>query len=267
MLNVMITAILEPVSYVLNWVVVDENNEKKLLFGKEDGILCQAQSFSICLFQSSREIFVTLISIVSFISFKCESDINVDDSRLSVIIVLLSGYLIPFIESSIYIINGGFGQSHSFCFTKVEGTYEETKFSKLCGTIHFSFVVILVITSIFFISYLIIKNTCCNAESEGNLWGNDDTEDYCISPNLKKIIFFPIAQIITMSLPVVYRFMDYIKKIDSGFIAGPAAVMNSVSSILYTLVFAISNSIFTDFRKKMLKGPRHTTKGSKLIES
>ena len=76
-----------------------------------------------------------------------------------------------------------------------------------------------------------------------------------MNPMLKKIIFFPIAQIITMSLPVVYRFKSFISHDHSGAdaIAGPAAVVNSVSSILYILVFAISNGIFTTFRKEELE--------------
>ena len=265
MINVMITAILEPISYVLNWVIEDENNKKKLLFGEENGFLCQAQSFAICLFQSSREIFVTSISIISFISFKYENKCNIDENKLYFIIFLLIGYFIPLIESIIYSVNKGFGLSHSFCFTKISGNENEKNFSKLCGTIHFGFVVILILISIFFITYLIIKTTCCNEKEEGSLWDNDDTEDYCINPNLKKIIFFPIAQIITMSLPVVYRVMDYIIKIDADYISGPAAVMNSVSSILYTLVFAISNGIFTNFTKK--NGSRSDTGIGRLLDS
>ena len=255
MINIMITAVLCPAGYVLNWVDSYNNN---LLFGNGDGFFCQAQAFTTSYFQSCREIFVTLISIISFISFKFGDIINIDESKLSLILILLIGYLIPLIECMTYLLKKGYGQSHLYCFTKIGGIDDdEVKFSELCGTIHFSFVVSLIIVSIFFISYLIIETSCCKKE-EGELvfWFRNNERKYCINPNLKKIIFFPIAQIITMSLPVVYRFKSFISHDHSGAdaIAGPAAVVNSVSSILYILVFAISNEIFTTFRKEELEG-------------
>ena len=252
MINVMITAILEPISYLLNWV----NTERNLLFGNQDGFFCQAQAFSLTFFQSSREIFVTLISIITFISFKFSDVINIDESNISLILVFLFGYLIPFIESMIYLLKKGFGRSHCYCFTKIEGSPEEKEFSELIGTIHFSFVVALIIVSIFFISYLIIATTnFCNKVQEEDLWIKKYDKKYCINPKLKKIIYFPIAQVITMSLPVIYRFKSFISHNQTGAddIAGPAAVVNSVSTILYTSVFAISNEIFTNFSHKMEK--------------
>ena len=253
MINIMITAVLCPAGYVLNWVDSYNNN---LLFGNGDGFFCQAQAFTTSYFQSCREIFVTLISIISFISFKFGDIINIDESKLSLVLVLLIGYLIPLIECMTFLLKKGYGKSHLYCYTKIEG--DEVKFSELCGTIHFSFVVVLIIISTFFIIYLIIKTSSCKKEDKkSDSWIKDDnTKKYCINPNLKKIIFFPIAQIITMSLPVVYRFKSFISHDHSGAdaIAGPAAVVNSVSSILYILVFAISNEIFTTFRKEELEG-------------
>ena len=250
MMNVMVTATLEPVSYLLNWA--DEN--RNLLFGKQDDFFCQAQGFSIGFFQSSREIFVTLISIISFISFKFGDVINIDESKLGLIFVLLIGYLIPLIENMIYLLKKGFGQSHLYCFTRNAGKIEEINFAELCGTIHFSFVIALVIVSIFFISYLVIETSSCKKKEENEdeeVWIKDDKK-YCINPMLKKIIFFPIAQIITMSLPVFYRFNSFIShnEKEADKISGPAAVVNSVSSILYISVFAISNGIFTNFSKE-----------------
>ena len=248
MINVMFTATLEPVSYLLNWV--DEN--RNLLFGDQDDFFCQAQGFSIGFFQSSREIFVTLISIISFISFKFGDVINIDESKLGLIFVLLIGYLIPLIENMIYLLKKGFGQSHLYCFTRNAGKIEEINFAELCGTIHFSFVIALVIVNIFFISFLFIETSCCKKEEKNeDVWFKDNKK-YCINPMLKKIIFFPIAQIITMSLPVVYRFNSFISHNEerADAIAGPAAVVNSVSSILYISVFVISNGIFSNFRKE-----------------
>ena len=63
---------------------------------------------------------------------------------------------------------------------------------------------------------------------------------------MKKIIFFPIVQITLNVGMLVYRFKDYIiafKGID--YLARLAATLSSVSSISYTLIFAITNKIFT----------------------
>ena len=60
MINVMISGILSPFGYLLNWKVENENTkQKELLFGDSDGALCQTQSFILAFFQSSRETFVT----------------------------------------------------------------------------------------------------------------------------------------------------------------------------------------------------------------
>ena len=237
MINVMITAILNPLSYFFNWVVYEDGEDTNgtLLFGNGTDFLCQFQSAAISSTQSSRETFVTLISVISFISFKFE-DLRIDNNRLCVIIVLLIGYLIPITANIIYYYNGMLGKTQYFCFIT----------DKIWGIIHMAYVLILVIISIIFISYLIIKTTNSNKEKEFNPWG-DDTQKYCIHPHLKKIIFFPLAQIFTNSFPLIFRFMDYIKQSNyySKLLARPAATLNSVSSILYTLIFAITNDIFT----------------------
>ena len=44
MINIMITAVLCPAGYVLNWVDSYNNN---LLFGNGDGFFCQAQAFQL----------------------------------------------------------------------------------------------------------------------------------------------------------------------------------------------------------------------------
>ena len=251
MINVMITAILEAVSYSINWVI-----KKRLLFDNE--FSCQTQAFLLTFFQSSREIFVTLISIITFISFKLGDDFNIDDNKQSLIVTFLIGYLIPLIESLIYLLTKGYGISHSYCFTKVGEFYEiddnKIKSSEICGAIHFSILISLILISTFFISYLIIDTACRNKNNNDfDLWLNEDNKKYCIHPMLKKIIFFPITQFFIMSVQFIYRFINYIERNDRRAVnlARPAAVVNSSSSIIYALIFAISNGIFTNLNKEV----------------
>ena len=262
MINVMITAVLETVSYSLNWIITDKNNKKTLLFGKSNEFFCQAQGFSLTFFQSSCEIFVTLISIITFISFKLEDDFNIDESKLSLIVISLIGYLIPLIESIIYLVNDGYGRSHSYCFSKIKTKKEDEKeidpndlkLSEICGAIHYSLLISLILISTFFISYLIISTTCRNKNiNDVDLWIKDEyNKKYCIHPMLKKIIFFPIAQFFIMSVQFIYRYINYFSdyEIVEKF-ARPAAVVNSFSSIIYSLIFAISNGIFTNINEEV----------------
>ena len=253
MLNVMITAILNAVVLILNWVIYDdnnndnkitsdENNNGTLLFGNETDFLCQFQAGSISATVTARETFVTLISVLSFISFKFGEDLYLYKSKLGLILVLFIGYLIPIIGNIIYYFTGSFGKTQYFCFIK----------NKLLVTIHLSYMLFLLIISIIFITYLIIKTSCHKIETEYEGWINDKAEKNCINPILKKIIFFPIAQVFTNCLTLTFRFVDhYIGSKDySKLLARPAALVNSVSSILYTLVFAITNGIFTNFGEK-----------------
>ena len=74
MMNSIISGILSAIGYLLNWKVkVDDSDRKKLLFGESDGFLCQTQSFMIAYFQSTRETFCSLITIIVFMSYKIKN--------------------------------------------------------------------------------------------------------------------------------------------------------------------------------------------------
>ena len=207
---------------------------------------------------TARETFVTLISIISFISFKFGENFNINKSKLSLIIALLVGYLIPFVANIIYYITGLFGKTQYFCFIK----------KKTWVTIHLVYISALVIISTILITYLVVKTSCCKKTQEYDGWINDDdNEKYCMNPKLKKIIFFPIAQIFTIFLLLIFRFVDHYIEGEEDFkysknLARPAGVLNSSSSILYTLIFAITNRIFTNFN-----GDTDTTNSLIIIEA
>ena len=243
MINVMITAIINSIGFLLNWVV-----DHKLLFGDENGFVCQSQAFILFFTHTSRETFVTLISIISFISFKFGDSFSINHKKLSIIIALLIGYLIPLIADIIYLKLKVFGQSHLICFTRRE---DEPK-SNICGIIHSIYILFLGIISLILISYLVIKTTNCNKKQDNDSWINDDEEKQCMNPNLKKIIFFPLAQICMNIISVIYRISESIKGHDNAIFrvfARMTGILSSVTSILYILIFAITNGIFTNIEK------------------
>ena len=240
MLNVIFTAIINAVGFLFNWVIYGDK-EKNLLFGET---CCKIQSFILFFFHAARESFVTLISVVSFISFKFDEQFNNNKNKLGLIMVFLFGYLIPIITNIIYLSIGAYDQGHYFCFVN-----NKNPTSKVCGFIHTFYVIFLVIVSIILISYLVIKTANCNKEQNNNSWTDDDVEKHCINPNLKKIIFFPIAQFCFNVVLLIYRIkylLDDDEKNEGSVEEGVAAVLSSLSSISYSIIFAITNGIFTN---------------------
>ena len=71
------------------------------------------------------------------------------------------------------------------------------------------------------------------------------------NPKFKKIIFFPIVQICLYVILLTYRIKDFIKDLQGdAFLARPAAVLSSITTISYILIFAFTNKIFTKFEKE-----------------
>ena len=250
MINVMISGILSPLGYLLNWKVENENTkQKELLFGDSDGALCQIQSFILAFFQSSRETFVTFLTFIVFVNYFKSKNLNVDKLVYKVIVQAI-GYGIPLIANFTYSLIGAFGESHLFCFTKLD----TSGVTSICGTIHFTYIFVLLLLSLFFILYIIIKDLCCKTYDP---WTDDDNGDEkqkgCMNSELIKIIFYPIAQIFSMSYIFYYRFRDYfINEVkNSNTVAGTAAVINAISSIIYTLIFIFSNNIFACHKKRL----------------
>lgn len=274
MINVMISGILSPLGYLLNWKIEKKNStEKELIFGDSDGFLCQSQSFILSFFQSSRETFLTLLLFVIFLNFFTSKNLNMNKLIYKILIHVI-GYGIPFIANLIYLIIGVFGESHLFCFTKLN----KGDITTICGTIHFIYILVLVILSICFLLYIIIKE-CCYKKKD--LWNDDENENIgCMNSDLSKIIFYPIAQILSMNFIFYYRFKDFYmsdnndkteieKKNYFTKVAGIAAVINAISSIMYTLIFIFSNNIFYYSNKNVssedIEDVAKTKEGGKLL--
>ena len=72
-------------------------------------------------------------------------------------------------------------------------------------------------------------------------------------------------QIITNILLLIFRIVEYYigNKEYAKLLARPAAVFNSLSSILYTLVFAITDRIFTNFEEEIESEPENNNRESR----
>lgn len=243
MLNSIIAGNLSALGYILNWKVhVDGSTEKKLLFGDSESFICQTQSFMIAYFQSTRETFCSLMIFIVFISSKIKNFDIKNIRPLHKFYILFLGNFIPFIANIIYLIAGMFGETHLFCFTKMDVPKE----TSICGTIHFAYMIIIILLSFILTLYIIIQD-CKNKE---NVWANLDNNNKkkCFSdPQLKKIVIYPFAQIITNVFVFYNRFVDWYIE-DTGERrnnkrTGMAGVVNTTSSLLYIIIFIVSNNI------------------------
>lgn len=244
MINAMISGIISPLGYFFNWVIDDPNDSSKrvLLFGESDGFWCQFQAFTLATFQCSRESFVTLIMVISFLKVRFP-DMNISSTKINIIVVLFFGYVIPASEVLIFMKLHVWGQSHLFCFTgMVTGEYRDNIVT--CGLIHFLYIVVLIIISNLFILDILIR---VNRMRKNYIDRNSDPDAgtngcICCDPLLKKLIFYPLAQIVSMSLPITYRILDWFVKGEHPNPSGPAAIMNAISSFIYTAIFFFSNN-------------------------
>lgn len=267
MINVMISGILSPLGYLLNWKVKKDNSEEKeLLFGKSEGFLCQTQSFILAFFQSTRETFVTLLLSIVFIKYLSSKDLNTDKIFIKFLVIIM-GYGIPFIANLTYSLIGAFGESHLFCFTNLN----TSGVTSICGTIHFTYILILLILSIFMSLYILIKECCFKSYDPWTDNDNNSDQKCCMNSELMKIMFYPIAQFFSMFLIFYYRFRDYFLnniKDDKYFISGTCAVINAISSIIYTIIFIFSNNIFGCLNRKKItnKDIENKVTGELLVE-
>lgn len=244
MINAMISGIISPFGYLFNWVIKDSNDNSILLFGESEGFLCQFQAFTLATFQCSRESFVTLVMVISFLKVRFP-EMNISSSKINVIAVLIFGYGIPAAEVLIFMKLHVWGQSHLFCFTGM--VKEGNKYSGTivtCGLIHFIYIIVLIVISNLFILDILIR---VNKMRKSYIDRNSDPEAgttgcICCDPLLKKLVFYPFAQIVSMSLPIYYRIVDWFGGEVKFSPSGPAAVMNAISSFIYTAIFFLSNN-------------------------
>ena len=246
MINVMISALLSGIGYILNWKKKNDNN---LIFGEET--ICHVQSVFLGLFQTSRESFLASLSFLIFLNYK-NPNINIDKNKKFIeIVTYLFGYGIPLIANIIYISIGGYGKSHLFCFTKENDDKSDSN-GDLIGIIHYIYIIILVILNFYFTFYIISHEVCCKNKEENDLW--EDEDNSCFNPLLKRLIFYPFAQIISLSGPVYYRIMSISKMSgDLKDAAGICAILNSFSSFIHTFIFALSNNIINCKKNEEIK--------------
>ena len=237
MIHVMVCALLSIIGYLFNWTIKEKNNneERTLLFGNEDDFLCKIQSIFLSYFQTTRESLLTSLTIIVFFSFK---EYNIEKNKFKILIFIFC-YGIPLISNSISLFFDGFGKNDLFCLTKLK------KFGKTFGIIHFFYLILLLLINFALVLYIIYMDYKQGKEYEDWLVDEDNKSQLDImNKSLKKIVFYPIAQIFSLIFPFIYRIGINSEKVGTNIKwAKISAIGNSFAGVLYTFIFIISNSI------------------------
>jgi len=235
MVNVILCSILSASSYLLNWVIFYKDNHPKLLFGNEKSILCKAQSILIGYFVTSRESLLTSITIIVFINYK-----NGDtEKNIYKFLIFAYSYLIPVCSNFIAYHCDAFGISDLFCF------YARNHSGNIFLTIHLVYLIILLLLNLSLVLIIMIMDYY-HAKPYKE-WLDDENSDSGFSLTnsaIKKIILFPIGQLSTLTFVFIYRFGNENGHFDNDITLGRIATMaNALSSILYSIIFIISNNM------------------------
>ena len=231
MIQVIISALLSIIGYIFNWKVKDENDIRVLMFGKA---FCKVQSIFLNFCQTTRESLLTSLTIIVFLKYK---EYNIEKIIYQILIYFFC-YGIPSISNIICFICDGFAENDLFCYTRVKG------FGKVFGIIHYLYLIALALCNLTLVFIIIYMDNKHDKQFEN--WLNDEKKCCCffIEPLLNKIIPYPFAQFAALTFPIIYRVGD--KAGSSVKWAKIAAIGNSSTAVIYTLIFFYSNKIVLD---------------------
>ena len=243
MINVMICSILSILGYIFNWKVV-KNEGRELLFKDDLYFLCQFQSILLTYFQTVRESLLTSLTIIVIFDY-----LGKNIKKIFKILLFIFCYGIPFISNIICFCLDGFGETDLFCFT------DSNNFGRSFGILHFGYIFLLILSNIILCIIILIMDYKQGKSNKVwlNLDNSQNKESGCnISPEVRKIAFYPVAQIICLFFPITYRIGNNSKAVEENILlAQITAIGNSLSSILYALIFIITNKKIFWKKKEM----------------
>ena len=171
-------------------------------------------------FQTTRKSLLTSLAIIVFFTY---NEHDVEKTKYKILICF---------------IFDGFKENDLFCFTRLKG------FGKDFGIIHYLYLIALALCNLCLVLSILIMDYKQGKQLED--WLVDEKSSKCviINPALKKIIPYPFAQFCALIFPIIYRVGD---KVGSSVKwAKIAAIGNSFSAILYTLIFFYFNKMVLD---------------------
>ena len=231
----MICTLLSNIGYLFNWKI-EINNESKLLF--ESCVLCRLQSIFLIYFLTTRECLLTCLAIIVLLSVLKKDDLL--ESKIFERCIYIFCYGVTFISNLVCFILGGYGEQELICLTNNWG------FGNIYGIIHFTFLFLILIINSSLVIYIYYRIYCKTPKHQKpkKEWYEDENDGLKIQgdENFGKIAWYPIGQAVCIITAIVYRTGGLLNAFDSNILwAQITAIANSLASMIYALIFIITN--------------------------
>ena len=262
-LSIVIINFIHTFSYFFQWVIHENDTDYHLINNKNElkvgGLLVgNPNSFGLCSFQAfllissscSQDVLINII----FYMINHFGEFN--ELKIKLYAIILGGST-PFIFTLIFYFLDGLGLNDQFCYiTKFDFVVEE-------GVVRYSFfpyfkLFVLLVYGFRLINFFITIKFMI------------EIIQFVRSNNLgfvyiRKTALLPGIQLLTVFIGVIYRASSLFDDSFSSSLSGVYLILNTLDGVLFPLVFAYNNNIFSWFIK-ILNGTANEKKEEKLTE-
>ena len=220
------------IGYTLNWV--DDTNGPLVSYFSSS--LCEAQSFTLIASSMSEELWVTIVTIESYLlTSKPQGEEAATTKWKKIILLCLLSYLLPVIVAYVYFHFDLLGKNHLNCWIKSDDNMY------LLGLILYCHKWVNLILVIYF-SFLMLRTLL-------SITIKDEKEKESAKKYLITILMFPTIQLIGGIIPTIYTILiifDFQLKIS--FFGIATLICGAVQGVLFPIVYLS----FTNVRKGLL---------------
>ena len=231
-LNLIFSAMIHTIGYTLNWV--DDTNGSLVSYFSSS--LCEAQSFTLIASSMSEELWVTIVTIESYLlTSKPQGEEAATIKWKKIILLCLLSYLLPVIVTYVYFHFDLLGKNHLNCWIKSDDKMY------LLGLILYCHKWVNIILVIYF-SFLMLRTLL-------SITIKDEKEKESAKKYLITILMFPTIQLIGGIIPTIYTILivfDFQLKIS--FFGIATLICGAVQGVLFPIVYLS----FTNVRKGLL---------------
>ncbi len=225
-----LSSIMTTISYMINYIEIDK-------IPLDIPLKCKAQAFMMVLFENSQYIWSMLIAYYIHQMVIYFEDNYKKSHKYQRINFLIIGYLIPLVMALVALWRDVYGPSGRWCWINTTtNSIEQKVFSFV-----FYFMVWIMIFLNFYFNYRVIQYL--NRES------SSQNEREMINKYHKKLMIYPLIQIICIMPGTIYRFIYIVLNHDIFFIQLIQMIFTLLQGFLYAIVYGYTAQV-----RKALKG-------------
>lgn len=234
-LNLIFSAMIHTIGYTLNWVYDTKSGSLVSYFSSS---LCEAQSFTLIASSMSEELWVTIVTIESYLltsSSQGEGEGTATIKWKKILLLCLLTYLFPAIVTYVYFHFDLLGKNHLNCWIKSE----EKMY--LWGLILYCHKWVNIVLVIYF-SFLMLRTLL-------SITIKDEKEKESAKKYLITILIFPTIQLIGGIIPTIYTILiGFEINIDNNFFGVATLLCGAIQGVLFPIVYLS----FTNVRQGLL---------------